>query len=119
MAGVRKAKTKGKPARAKAPKTMAKRKAKAAVRAKPAARAQAKPAKTASPKTMAKGSPYTTDLDKNPANYQALSPLSFLERAAATFPKTIAILHGEQARIESLIADWKSLFTTVVERGSK
>ena len=44
----------------------------------------------------AKGHPYSTDLDKNPANYQALSPLIFLERAAFTFPKHVAIIHGDQ-----------------------
>lgn len=43
----------------------------------------------------ARKSPYETDLEKNPANYQALSPLTFLERAAFVYPQTIAILHGE------------------------
>lgn len=40
--------------------------------------------------------PYEMDLDKNPANYQPLSPLTFLERAAFVFPQTTAIIHGEQ-----------------------
>jgi fatty-acyl-CoA synthase len=39
-------------------------------------------------------SPYARDLDKNPANYQALTPLTFLERAATAFPETIAVIHG-------------------------
>src|SRR5437660_3351673 len=39
-------------------------------------------------------SPYDTDLDRNPANFQPLTPLSFLERAASVFPDHIAILHG-------------------------
>jgi hypothetical protein len=30
--------------------------------------------------------PYNQDLDQNPANYQPLTPLSFLERAADVFP---------------------------------
>ena len=34
---------------------------------------------------MAK-TPYDTDLDRNPANFQPLTPLGFLERAAAMFP---------------------------------
>jgi len=38
---------------------------------------------------------YETDLDKNPANYQPLTPLTFLERSAATFPDRPAIRHGE------------------------
>ncbi|MFN9357199.1 MAG: AMP-binding protein, partial [Alphaproteobacteria bacterium] len=41
--------------------------------------------------------PYETDLDKNPANFQALSPLSFLERAALVYPEHTAILHGEHS----------------------
>src|SRR5207244_624303 len=38
--------------------------------------------------------PYDIDLDRNPANFQPLTPLSFLERAAAVFPAHTAILHG-------------------------
>ena len=38
--------------------------------------------------------PYNTDLDKNLANYQPLTPISFLERAADVFPDHIAIIHG-------------------------
>jgi fatty-acyl-CoA synthase len=46
---------------------------------------------------MAK-TPYNTDLDRNPANYQPLTPLGFLERAAAVFPAHIAIIHGPLRR---------------------
>ena len=42
---------------------------------------------------MAK-TPYDTDLDRNAANFQPLTPLSFLERAAAVFPDHTAIIHG-------------------------
>ncbi len=42
------------------------------------------------------GNPYETDLDKNPANYQPLTPLTFLERAARVFPQRTAIVHGTQ-----------------------
>ncbi|HVW55100.1 MAG TPA: AMP-binding protein, partial [Rhizobiaceae bacterium] len=38
--------------------------------------------------------PYEIDLDKNPANYQPLTPLSFLERAAKVYPDVTAIIHG-------------------------
>ncbi len=38
--------------------------------------------------------PYDTDLDRNPANYQPLTPLTFLERAASVFPDHTAIVHG-------------------------
>ncbi|MDQ8700473.1 acyl-CoA synthetase [Hyphomicrobium sp. LHD-15] len=38
--------------------------------------------------------PYATGLDKNPANYQPLSPVGLLERAAAVYPNHTAIIHG-------------------------
>ncbi len=42
--------------------------------------------------------PYNTDLDRNPANYQPLTPLTFLERAASVFPNHTAIIHGALRR---------------------
>ena len=42
--------------------------------------------------------PYNTDLDRNPANHQPLTPLTFLERAASVFPDHIAIIHGALRR---------------------
>ncbi len=39
-------------------------------------------------------SPYDRDLEKNPANYQPLTPLTFLERSAATYPDHPAVRHG-------------------------
>lgn len=39
---------------------------------------------------------YTQNLDKNAANYQPLTPLSFLARAAQVFPDHPAIVHGPQ-----------------------
>ncbi|MBU2485541.1 MAG: AMP-binding protein, partial [Alphaproteobacteria bacterium] len=38
--------------------------------------------------------PYETDLDRNPANYQPLTPLAHLERAALIHPDHVAIIHG-------------------------
>src|SRR6266478_5762323 len=38
--------------------------------------------------------PYDADLDRNPANFQPLTPLSFLERAAVVFPDHAAVIHG-------------------------
>jgi fatty-acyl-CoA synthase len=37
---------------------------------------------------------YTTGLDRNPANFQPLTPLSFLQRAAKVWPDHTAIIHG-------------------------
>jgi fatty-acyl-CoA synthase len=42
--------------------------------------------------------PYNTDLDRNPANYQPLTPLTFLQRAASVFPQHTAIVHGALRR---------------------
>ena len=39
---------------------------------------------------------YTSDLDRCTANYQPLTPLSFLARSAAVFPKKTAVIHGAQ-----------------------
>jgi len=38
--------------------------------------------------------PFEQQLDKNPANYAALTPLSFIERAAAVYPERTAVVHG-------------------------
>ena len=42
--------------------------------------------------------PYNTGLDRTPANYQPLTPLGFLERAANVFPAHTAIVHGTLRR---------------------
>jgi hypothetical protein len=42
--------------------------------------------------------PYNTDLDRNPANHQPLTPLTFLERAATVSPDHAAIIHGKLRR---------------------
>ena len=38
---------------------------------------------------------YDQDLDRNQANYQPLTPITFLERAAKVFPHYLAIIHGD------------------------
>ena len=40
------------------------------------------------------GNPYAQHLDRCAANFQPLSPLPFLERAAAVHPERIALIHG-------------------------
>ena len=40
--------------------------------------------------------PYESGLERNSANYQPLTPLSFLARAAEVHPETTAIVHGRQ-----------------------
>src|SRR5712691_11874379 len=41
-------------------------------------------------------SPYETGLDKNRANFVALSPIGFLLRSAAVYPERTAVIHGER-----------------------
>ncbi len=42
--------------------------------------------------------PYELGLDKNAANFTPLTPLTFLERAAAVYPQRIATIHGPLRR---------------------
>ena len=37
---------------------------------------------------------YDVGLDRNPANYVALSPLSYLERSAQVYPTRLSVVHG-------------------------
>jgi fatty-acyl-CoA synthase len=40
--------------------------------------------------------PYDTGLDRNAANFQPLTPLTFLQRAASVFPDRTAVIHGRR-----------------------
>ena len=68
---------------------------------------------------MAK-TPYDTDLERNPANYQPLTPLGFLERAAAVFPGHTAIIHGPMRRsYTEFYARARRLASALSKRGIK
>ena len=68
---------------------------------------------------MAK-TPYDTDLERNPANYQPLTPLGFLERAAAVFPGHTAIIHGPMRRsYAEFYARARQLASALSKRGIK
>jgi fatty-acyl-CoA synthase len=68
---------------------------------------------------MAK-TPYDTDLERNPANYQPLTPLGFLERAAAVFPGHTAIIHGPLRRTYAeFYARARRLGSALAKRGIK
>ena len=45
---------------------------------------------------MTRKNPFERDLDRNPANYTPLSPLSLIARAAYTYPERLAVVHGER-----------------------
>ena len=46
---------------------------------------------------MAQPDRFSTGLSKNPANYAALTPLSFIERAAHVYPAHTALIHGSRS----------------------
>jgi fatty-acyl-CoA synthase len=63
---------------------------------------------------------YDRDLDKNPANYQPLTPLVFLERAADVFPDHTAIVHGgRRTDYRTFRARAKKLASALAKRGIK
>ena len=41
---------------------------------------------------------YSSDLDKNAANYSPLSPLTFIERAASVYPERCALIYNDTRR---------------------
>jgi fatty-acyl-CoA synthase len=62
--------------------------------------------------------PYSRGLDKNPANYQPLTPIGLLERAAATYPAHTAIIHGSQRiAYADFYARSRRLASALVARG--
>ena len=63
-------------------------------------------------------SPYQQNLDKNPANYAPLTPLSFLERAADVFPERTAVIHGDwRCDYRELRARSRRLASALAKRG--
>src|SRR5262245_1138255 len=63
-------------------------------------------------------SPYDTDLDRNPANFQPLTPLTLLERAASVFPDHTAVIHGKLRRsYAELYARARRLASALSRRG--
>ena len=48
--------------------------------------------------------PYEIGLDKNPANYVPLTPVTFLERAAQVYPNKPAVIHGQR------VYTWSQVF---------
>ncbi|MBX6425988.1 MAG: acyl-CoA synthetase [Variibacter sp.] len=68
---------------------------------------------------MAK-TPYDIDLDKNPANFQPLTPLTLLERAASVFPEHVAVVHGPLRRsYAEFYARCRRLAAALAARGIK
>ena len=64
--------------------------------------------------------PYDTDLDRNPANFQPLTPLSFLARAADVYPDQTAIIHGARSwTYREFYTRARQFASALVKRGIK
>src|SRR5665811_2497094 len=62
--------------------------------------------------------PYDAGLDKTPANYQPLTQLVFLERAAAVHPEHTAIVHGGgKTSYRTFYARARQLASALARRG--
>ena len=65
-------------------------------------------------------SPYGGGLERNAANYTALTPVSFLAKAAGTYPERVAIVHGELRRTwKETYARCRRLASALARRGVK
>jgi len=63
-------------------------------------------------------SSYDTDLDRNPANFQPLTPLAFLQRCAEVFPDRTAVIHGAgKTPYREVYARARRLASALVKRG--
>jgi fatty-acyl-CoA synthase len=61
---------------------------------------------------------YDRDLDQQPANYQPLTPLTFLERAANVFPERTAVIYGElQINYREFYRRCRQLASVLAARG--
>jgi fatty-acyl-CoA synthase len=62
--------------------------------------------------------PYDTDLDRNAANFQPLTPLSLLARAAAVHPDHTAVIHGPRTwSYRGFYARTRRLASALARRG--
>jgi fatty-acyl-CoA synthase len=62
--------------------------------------------------------PYEVDLDRGPANYAPLTPVSFLARSAAVYPTKPAVIHGDRAfTYAEFFARCRRLASALARRG--
>ncbi len=62
--------------------------------------------------------PYNVGLDKNAANFVALSPLSYIERAALVYPDRVAVIYGERRQTwAATYARSRQLASALVAKG--
>lgn len=61
---------------------------------------------------MSNHNPYSMGLDKNAANFAALTPLSFIERTASVYPNHTATIHQDTRR------NWKETYERCIQLAS-
>ena len=67
---------------------------------------------------MTRSNPYELGLDKNEANFVALSPLSFIERSASVYPDRTATIYGSRRQTwRDTYARCRRLASGLVQRG--
>ena len=67
---------------------------------------------------MTRTNPYDLGLDKNEANFVALSPISFIERTAHVYPDRIAVIYGSHRQSwRETYARCRRLASALVQRG--
>jgi fatty-acyl-CoA synthase len=67
---------------------------------------------------MGRGNPYDAGLDRNPANYTPLTPLSLLARTAYVYPRRDAVVHGETVlNWAEVYARCRRLASALAQRG--
>jgi fatty-acyl-CoA synthase len=68
--------------------------------------------------SQASTNPYTQNLDKCAANYQPLTPLTFLQRAAEVYPAHTAVIHGKlRLTYADFYARCRRLASALAQRG--
>jgi fatty-acyl-CoA synthase len=66
----------------------------------------------------ARVNPYSAGLDKNPANYTPLTPLSLLARTAYVYPQRAAVMHGDRVlNWSEVYARCRRLASALAQRG--
>ncbi len=67
---------------------------------------------------MTRTNPYEHGLDKNEANFVALSPLSFIERTASVYPDRVAVVYGSRRQTwRDTYARCRRLASGLAQRG--
>ena len=61
---------------------------------------------------MSRPSPYEVDLERNPANYAPLTPLTFIDCSASVYPDRAAVIHGARRYT------WKETYARCVRLAS-